>query len=64
VSPQAKFMLFDASYFYHSNAGGLNLEDHYSKTPEECAQLCDNDAGCKAFDSGKPGDFQKGDCFL
>ena len=45
VSAQESMLLFDASYFYHSNAGGLNLEDHYSKTPEECAQLCMNDAG-------------------
>eukprot|EP00039_Didymoeca_costata_P029560 m.25188 g.25188 ORF g.25188 m.25188 type:complete len:1869 (-) comp7683_c0_seq1:68-5674(-) len=61
---QEKFVMMDRTYFYHSNAGGLNLEDFYSKTPEECAQLCVNDAGCKAFDVGSPIAHQVGDCFL
>ena len=45
-------------------AGGLNLEEFFEKTEEECAQLCLNDKGCKAFDSSKPDMFQSGDCFL
>ena len=55
---------FPNTYFRGSNAAGTYLEDVDHKTPEECARLCLDDAGCKAFDSGVIGQFQQGDCFL
>jgi hypothetical protein len=40
------------------------LEEVDAKSPQECAQLCIDDAGCLSFDSGVPGLWQAGDCFL
>eukprot|EP00049_Salpingoeca_infusionum_P008285 m.134987 g.134987 ORF g.134987 m.134987 type:complete len:3074 (+) comp13971_c1_seq1:42-9263(+) len=51
-------------YFAGSNAAGSYIEDVDRKTVEECAQICMDDAGCKAFDSGVVGQHQEGDCFL
>lgn len=68
------FIAFDKSYFYHSNAGGLNLIEYEHKTQDECARLCMQNPGCKSFDSGGTNvtmprsgtaeTFQAGDCFL
>jgi hypothetical protein len=43
---------------------GFYLEDIDHKTIAECAQLCLDDGGCKAFMAGVSDQHQAGDCFL
>ena len=42
----------------------LYLQSFQAVTPQQCAQLCLNDAGCLSFDAGVVGNFQQGNCFL
>ena len=46
------YLKFDKTYFYHSNAGGLLMEEHQHVTQAECQRLCLSRPGCKAFDAG------------
>jgi hypothetical protein len=64
TSPLFNFVKTPRAFFAGSNAAGYFLEEADHRTVEECAQLCIDDAGCKAFDAGNPGLFQAGDCFL
>lgn len=46
------YLKFDKTYFYHSNAGGLLMEEHQHVTLAECQRICLSRPGCKAFDAG------------
>lgn len=47
-------------YIRASAAAGYNLEEIDHKTPEECAQLCLDDAGCKSLTAGVVDQHQAG----
>ena len=64
TNPLFNFVKTPSTFFAGSNAAGYRIEEADHKTVEECAQLCIDDAGCKAFDAGNPDLFQAGDCFL
>ena len=63
-SALAQFALTPNHYQRGGHAGGYYMEEIDHKTEEECARLCVDDAGCKAFVSGVADQHQAGDCFL
>eukprot|EP00041_Stephanoeca_diplocostata_P038343 m.1502694 g.1502694 ORF g.1502694 m.1502694 type:complete len:2193 (+) comp25207_c0_seq49:437-7015(+) len=59
-----RFTQYAHRYIRASAAAGYHLEEIDHQTPEACAQLCLDDAGCKSLTAGVVDQHQAGDCFL